>query len=239
MLETEELRFGYSRRREVICGIQARFRPGRTVLLGPNGAGKSTLLKLLAGVLKPSSGHIVLDGDTATCKAFRAKVGYLPQHVAPVPGLSVQEAVQYAAWLAGLGAKASKSRAAQALDMVGLSHKADVMSTTLSGGQVRRMGLASVLTMTPRVLILDEPTAGLDPAQRYRFREVLGNLSKDLIVVVSTHDVDDVEDTYDVVSILADGALRWTGTPRALAATAVGVGMAPIEAAYLRMVEAD
>ncbi|MBK7821172.1 MAG: ATP-binding cassette domain-containing protein [Tessaracoccus sp.] len=216
-LALRDVRFGYTRRKEVLRGVTVAFPPGRTVLLGPNGAGKSTLLRLAAGLTSPRTGTVTLDGATHW-HLLRAAVGYLPQHVSPMPGLTVLDAVRYAAWLGGLSAKASLASARGALAQVGLSDKADERSTRLSGGQLRRMGLASALACRPRVLLLDEPAAGLDPAQRVGLREILTALPADLPVVVSTHDLADVEDAFDHVCVLADGRVRWKGSPANLLA---------------------
>ena len=163
----------------------------------------------------------------------------MPQDIAPLPGLTVSEGVQYAAWLGGHSRRQAKESALEALFAVGLWDKRGEKSTRLSGGQLRRMGLASVLTGAPRVLLLDEPTAGLDPAQRHRFREVLLGLPSDLIVLVSTHQIDDVEDSYDQVRIMADGVLRWAGTPSKLLELAGGESRQQAERAYLRLVGDD
>lgn len=238
-LRTHQLRYSYGRRAEVISDLSVSFRQGRTVLLGPNGAGKSTLLKLLSGLLRPIAG-LVTFGDLEQDQGdLRSLVGFMPQEVAPLPGLTVLESVQYAAWLNGLSRRHARQAAEQAVAAVGLGDKRETKSNRLSGGQLRRMGLASVLTRTPQVLLLDEPTAGLDPAQRHRFREVLLGLPPELVVVVSTHQIDDVEDSYEHVHVLADGQLRWEGTPASLLALAGGESRQQAELAYLRLVGED
>lgn len=194
--------------------MTVEFGPGRTLLLGPNGAGKSTLLRLLGGLLRPTGGRILLDGEPVLARSLQQLVGFMPREIAGLAGLTVFESVRYAAWLAGLPKRSALAAAKEAVAAVGLWDKRDAKSTDLSGGQLRRMGLASVLAGTPSVLLLDEPTAGLDPAQRHRFRDVLLGLPDDLIVVVSTHQVDDVDDSYHQVRVLADGELRWKGTPQ-------------------------
>lgn len=238
-VRADGLRFGYSRRAEVIRGLSVSLAPGKTVLLGPNGAGKSTLLKLLSGLLRPERGQVVLDDQVRTSASLRSLVGFMPQDIAPLPGLTVSESVQYAAWLGGHSRGQAKESAVEAIVAVGLWEKRDEKSTRLSGGQLRRMGLASVLTGAPRVLLLDEPTAGLDPAQRHRFREVLHGLSSDLVVLVSTHQIDDVEDSYDQVRIMADGVMRWEGTPPELLMLAGGDSRQQAERAYLGLVGED
>ena len=238
-IRTDGLEFGYSSRSAVISGLSVTFGPGKTVLLGPNGAGKSTLLKILCGLLRPQRGTVSLADRRCSPKQLTGEVGLMPQEVASLPGLSVLEAVRYAAWLGGTSGAAARIAADDAIAAVGLVEKRDQKSTRLSGGQLRRLGLACALTRTSRVLLLDEPTAGLDPAQRHRFREVLAGLPPELTVVVSTHQLDDVEDSYDQVRVLAHGQLRWQGTPDELLALAPGRTRQQAEQAYLALVGED
>lgn len=238
-LRADDLWFGYSAKRAVLRGLSVSLGPGRTVLLGPNGAGKSTLLKVLSGLLKPSRGQVLLEDEGVSGMRLRRRVSFMPQEIAPLAGLTVLESVQYAAWLNGSSRRQALGSATEAVHAVGLWDKRNERSTRLSGGQLRRMGLASALTSGPEVLLLDEPTAGLDPAQRLRFREVLTALPDHLVVVVSTHQMDDVEDCYDQVLILSDGTLRWDGTPSALLAMAGGSSTRQAEQAYLHLVGDD
>jgi ABC-type multidrug transport system ATPase subunit len=238
-IHTDGLEFGYSSHSAVIRGLSVAFGPGRTVLLGPNGAGKSTLLRLMCGLLRPQRGTVSLAERARPPKQLAREVGFMPQDVAPLSGLSVLEAVQYAAWLGGASGAAARTAAAGALVAVGLQEQLNQKSTRLSGGQLRRLGLACALTRTGQVLLLDEPTAGLDPAQRYRFREVLAELPPELTVVVSTHQLDDVEDIYDQVRVIARGQLRWQGTPDELLALAPGRTRQQAEEAYLALVGED
>lgn len=217
---------------------------GKTVLLGPNGAGKSTLLSLGANALPPSRGRIcfhLLDAARRSDRAaYRRAVGWMPQHVRAVPGLTAQEQVAYAAWLKGLDRKNSWSAAAGALEQVGLTEVAGRKTATLSGGQLRRVGLAQVLVHNAEVLLLDEPTVGLDPAQRARFRELLAALPTELPVVVSTHQVDDLTELFDTVVVLEEGVIRFVGSVTAfmdLAPPAVMNRRA--EAAYAHIVSGD
>lgn len=238
-IRTDGLEFGYSQRSAVISGLSVTFGPGRTVLLGPNGAGKSTLLKIMCGLLRPRRGTVDLGGRSCSPKHLARAVGLMPQEVAALPGLTVLEATQYAAWLGGLSGTAAASAAVGAVEAVGLHDQRDQKSTRLSGGQLRRLGLACALTRTSQVLLLDEPTAGLDPAQRHRFREILSGLPAELTVVVSTHQLDDVQDIYDQVRVIAGGQLRWQGTPGELLALAPGQDRQQAEQAYLALVGED
>lgn len=180
----------------VFADFSCSIPPGRTLLLGPNGAGKSTLLQLIVGLLKPKQGTIEPSPD--------ASVGYMPQHIKPVGGLSVLDQVAYAAWLKGARTRAARSLATQALAKVDLVDQANRPSTKLSGGQLRRMGLAQALVGAQRLVLLDEPTAGLDPDQRERFSTLISSL--EMPVVVATHQAEDVHRLYDTVMVLFPGA---------------------------------
>lgn len=215
-----QLRFKYWRARQpVFDDFSWEVPAGKTVLLGPNGAGKSTLLALGADALRPGRGVIQLDrltpaqnGRRISRAAYRRAVGWMPQQIRAVPGLTVQEQVAYAGWLKGLPRNQAWSAAATALDRVGLADQVGNKTATLSGGQLRRVGLAQVLVHNPDILLLDEPTAGLDPAQRARFRELLVALPPDRPVVVSTHQVDDLSELFDTVVVLDQGLVRFSGS---------------------------
>ena len=189
--------------------------PGRTVLLGPNGAGKSTLLALGADALRPTRGRICFQALESSRRsdraAYRRAVGWMPQHVRAVPGLTAQEQVAYAAWLKGASQTQAWAAAAIALERVGLATLAERATSTLSGGQLRRVGLAQVLAHDANVLLLDEPTVGLDPAQRARFRELLAALPRMYPIVVSTHQVDDLTDVFDTVVVINNGLIAFQG----------------------------
>lgn len=169
----DEVTFSYRRRQPVLTGVSLEFTPGRTVLLGPNGAGKSTLFSLCCGSQVPSSGWIGLDaGRPSSPRELRHRVGLMRQNIRPIAGLSVHEQVTYCGWLMGLTLREASSRTDEILAAVDLMPKAQTRCGQLSGGQLRRVGLAQVLIGRPQVLLLDEPTAGLDPAQRIRLRTV-------------------------------------------------------------------
>ena len=211
--------------------------PGRTVLLGPNGAGKTTLLSLAATSLRPEAGEIRLDGLSSDRdrKALRGSIGLMPQGVQPVPGFTAREQVAYAAWLRGVDTGTAASAALVALDRVGLRTEADRLVTSLSGGQQRRIGLAQVLVRPARVLLLDEPTAGLDPAQRSRFRDLLAELPADVPVLVSSHQVDDLTELFDTVVVLDRGLVRYQGSPAEFLGLAPHGSSRPAEAAYMTL----
>lgn len=212
----DEVTFSYRRRQPVLTGVSLEFTPGRTVLLGPNGAGKSTLFSLCCGSQVPSSGWIGLDArHPSSPRELRRRVGLMRQNIRPIAGLSVREQVTYCGWLMGLPLREASSRTDEILAAVDLMPKAQTRCGQLSGGQLRRVGLAQVLIGRPQVLLLDESTAGLDPAQRIRLRTVLHRVPDDNVVVVSTHQVEDLTEDYDRVVVLDAGGVVFDGTPRA------------------------
>jgi len=203
-VELRDVSYAYRRRsRPVLVGVDLRLGAGRTVLLGPNGAGKSTLLALVVGLRRPTAGVV-------ECPPGR-RVGWLPQELRPLRGCSAGDQVAYAAWLQGVGARRARARASAALDQVGLGREADRPATSLSGGQLRRVGIAQALAADADVLVLDEPYAGLDPRERARVREVVVALPGSVAVLVSTHLLDDVDETYDDVVVVDGGRLRFAG----------------------------
>lgn len=244
-LSFESVSFGYGRSRQpVLDRFSWQVPSGRTVLLGPNGAGKSTLLALGADALRPASGRIrigALDPTKRTHRAlFRRSVGWMPQHARAVPGLTVHEQVAYAGWLKGLSRSDAWTRANEALVRVGLSDLPEQKSATLSGGQLRRMGLAQVLVHEPVVMLLDEPTAGLDPAQRATFRDLIAGLPPDRPVVVSTHQVDDLTELFDQVVVIETGTVLFAGSVRAFMALAPNAAPGrQAEAAYAQIVSGE
>jgi ABC-type multidrug transport system ATPase subunit len=191
--------------------------PGVVGLLGPNGAGKSSLMRVLATVTRPTEGVVTWNGRdiVADPEPLRRTLGYLPQDFGIYPHLSAREFLAYLAAAKGLSARPARARIAELLDLV---HLADVGRRPLggfSGGMRRRVGIAQALLNDPRVLILDEPTAGLDPEERSRFRDLLADLGRDRIVILSTHIVSDVEAIAGRVAIVAGGRLLYDGPSRA------------------------
>ncbi len=215
--------------------------PGRTVLLGPNGAGKTTLLSLAATSLIPQAGEVTLDGLSSRHDrmALRRSIGLMPQGTRPIPGFTAREQVAYAGWLRGADAGEAESAASVALERVGLGAEAASLVSTLSGGQQRRVGLAQALVRPARVLLLDEPTAGLDPAQRSRFRSLLAEIPADVPVLVSTHQVDDLTELFDTVVVLNSGQVRFEGAPTEFLDMAPHGSPRPAEAAYLALLGAE
>lgn len=239
------VRFRYLRRQTpIVDGFSWLVPPGKTVLLGPNGAGKSTLMMLGADALSPERGRISLGELHATRRrdrgAFRGTVGWMPQHIYAVPGLTAHEQVAYASWLKGLSRGDAWEAAAAALNDVGLLGQADERTSRLSGGQLRRVGLAQLLVHKAKVLLLDEPTVGLDPAQRARFRAILDAVPDDRRIVISTHQVDDLSEVFDTVTVMSEGKIRFEGPVEAFMALAPdSAGPRQGEAAYAHIVAGD
>lgn len=218
MLQFDGVSFRYGRNgRRVLDAFTWEVPAGRTVLLGPNGAGKSTLLGLAAGAFAPQHGAIrIADAETsrrsgAQRRALARVIGWMPQDVRAVRGLTAREQVAYAGWLRGMSRRDAWDRALPALSALGLEADADRRTTALSGGQLRRVGIAEAIVPGPSVLLLDEPTVGLDPAQRARVRELLVGLPGVRALVVSTHQVDDLSQIFDNVAVLQNGSLRFDG----------------------------
>lgn len=212
VLAASQLRFGYRRRRPVFNDLTWSVKPGsRTLLLGPNGAGKSTLLKLMSGQLRPKHGTVTF-GDASSRRTLFRHVGWMPQHIEALRGFTVREQVEFAAWVGGRSAADARSAASEALPAVRLDERPDEPVAHLSGGQMRRLGLAQILARDSSVLLLDEPTAGLDPAQTINFREILRSIDAPGGIVISTHQVSDLINDVDRVAVLVDGDIRFDGT---------------------------
>ncbi|MGD6752249.1 ATP-binding cassette domain-containing protein [Streptomyces sp. BH105] len=210
------------RRTLALDGVDLDFGPGVHGLLGPNGAGKTSLVRVLATVARAGAGRVELfGGDTgsaAVLRAARRRLGYLPQEFGYYPGFTVREFVAYVAWLKELPAEQTPAAVERAVDRVGLGDRIDAKIKTLSGGMVRRVGIAQAVVNDPELLLLDEPTAGLDPEQRVEFRALLRKLGAESTVIVSTHLVEDVAAACTDVTLLDSGRVAYRGTPAALAA---------------------
>ncbi|MET8229500.1 ATP-binding cassette domain-containing protein [Micromonospora sp. NPDC005298] len=204
-----------------VDGLDLSLGTGVHGLLGRNGAGKTTLMRAIATVLKPAGGRLTLLGSSvdgrADLRQARRALGYLPQHFGYYPRFTVREFVSYMAWLKEMPKRDIPAATQRAIDRVGLSAKADAKLRTLSGGMLRRAGVAQAIVNDPQVLLLDEPTVGLDPEQRLDLRELLRDLGTDACVLVSTHLVEDVVAACTEVVLINEGQLVWQGTPAALA----------------------
>ncbi len=195
-------------------------------LLGPNGAGKSTLMRILVTLMKPTSGRVMVDDlDLArNRREIRSMLGYLPQDFSFFSKLKTYEFLDYAARLAGMKNSAVRRRAVeQMLEEVGLFEARDRNANKLSGGMKRRLGIAQALINDPKVIIVDEPTTGLDPEERIRFRNLLSTIStRDVIIILSTHIVGDISSTCDNMALLNKGKLAFAGSPEQLVKEAEG-----------------
>jgi len=214
----------YGRDRWALREVSLRLGPGVLGLVGPNGAGKTTLLRILATLLAPSAGSVSWDGQDIVRRpgALRPALGYLPQDFGVYPQLTAREFLHYIGALKGLAGATLRRRVEATLETVRLGAEADRRLRGFSGGMVRRVGIAQALLSEPRLLVLDEPTVGLDPAERVRFRETLATLSGERLVILSTHIIADVEAAATDLALLQRGRLVWTGTPTGLLADAAG-----------------
>lgn len=185
-------------------------------LLGPNGAGKSTLMKMITTVSRPTDGRITLNGTdiVAQPNVMREQLGYLPQDFGVYPNLTGREFLTYIAALKGIGGGNLSVRVDQLLEGVNLTDAAGKRIGTYSGGMRQRVGIAQVLLNDPKVLVFDEPTVGLDPQERVRFRNLISDLANDCIVILSSHIVSDIETIADEVVIMKDGHLIGKGFQR-------------------------
>ena len=187
-------------------------------LLGLNGAGKTTLMRMLCTVTSPTEGIITWNGNDIfkLGEKYRGKLGYLPQDFGYYPDLTVYDYLMYIASIKGLRPIAAKSRGSELLEQVGLKKYKKRKMKTLSGGMLRRVGIAQAMLNDPQILVLDEPTAGLDPNERIRFRNLISELSEERLVLLSTHIVSDIEFIANEIIMMKDGRFCYTGTSEQL-----------------------
>lgn len=210
-------------RKQALSDINLEIGQGMFGLLGRNGAGKTTLMKTLAALLPPKSGTVTVCGiPIEKRKEIRKIIGYLPQEFSMYPSMRVCEAMDYLAVLSGLNRRERKERAEALLHKVNLTEHKDKKIKALSGGMKRRLGIAQALLNDPKVLIIDEPTAGLDPEERIRFRNLLTETAGERIVILSTHIVGDIEASCENIAILDGGKVLFQGTVERLLKKAEG-----------------
>ena len=220
MLQIQNVSKSYGKL-NAVDGVSLELKPGVVGLIGHNGAGKSTLMQMLATLTRPTSGRILLDGEDIVAKPelMRRRLGYLPQDFGVYPHLTALEFLQYFAALKGVR---DRQRLNDLLELVNLHEQANRLAMGFSGGMRQRLGIAQALLNDPDVLIVDEPTAGLDPEERLRFRHLLGDLGRKRLVIVSTHIVSDVENMASHLAVMRQGRLVAFETPEAVIARAVG-----------------
>ncbi len=225
-IEIQGLNQIYPNGNQALKDINLEFGTGMFGLLGPNGAGKSSLMRILVTLMKPTSGVVLVDGMDIQKhrKEIRSMLGYLPQDFRFFTALKTWEFLDYSGSLAGL--KNKKERIAEVdrlLDQVGLLEVRDRQANRLSGGMKRRLGIAQALIGNPRIIVVDEPTTGLDPDERIRFRNILSQLSQnDVTIILSTHIVGDISSTCQGMALLNRGELVFSGSPENLVNHAEG-----------------
>jgi len=218
--------------KQALKAVSLHLEKGMFGLLGRNGAGKTTLMRILTTLLNKSAGEISICGiPVERVQEIRKIVGYLPQDFSCYPNMNVYEAMDYLGTLSGLEKKKRKERIFKLLQEVNLSDCHKVKVKALSGGMKRRLGIAQALLHEPKVLIVDEPTAGLDPEERVRFRNLLGEVARDKIVMLSTHIVEDIEKTCENIAILEEGEIIYNGSLK----TFIGASKGLEEAYMLKM----
>jgi ABC-2 type transport system ATP-binding protein len=241
MLEVHDVAFRYGTK-TVLTNVRLSFGVGATVLLGRNGAGKTTLMRILAGAAAPSVGEVRLNGKpsdprTRTGRQALRDIGWLPQEFGFPSRMTAAEFVAYAAWLKEVPRQRIVDRVRSALSLVDLSEQAEKPLRSLSGGQLRRLGLAAAVAPEPEVLILDEPTAGLDPEQRDSFHGFIRRLRGEKTVVVATHLLEDVEALAEHIVVIDSGSVRWTGTPSELAEKAGKPGISGLRHGFQLVID--
>ena len=204
---------------------------GVTGLIGANGAGKTTLMRLLSGILIPTSGTVTCDGMDVDTEEYRDILGYLPQEFGYYPEFSGRDFLLYMSAVKGLAKPDAKRKTEDLIELVGLRDAARKKVRTYSGGMKQRLGIAQALLNDPQVLIMDEPTAGLDPQERIRYRELISGLGEDRIVLLSTHIVSDLEHIADRLMIMKEGRLIWQGRWEA--------GKEDMETFYISIINGD
>lgn len=203
--------------KQALKNISLDINQGMFGLLGPNGAGKTTLMKIISTLLKKSSGEVIVCGiPVEKSSEIRGLIGYLPQDFSMYGNMNAYEALDYLATLSGMKKSERKTKVPELLEKVNLLEQRKTKVKAMSGGMKRRLGIAQSMIHDPKVIIVDEPTAGLDPEERVRFRNLLCEIAKDRIVLLSTHIVGDIEATCEEIAVLNQGEIVFRGTVREL-----------------------
>ncbi len=202
--------------------FSAELTSGLYGLLGPNGAGKTTLISIITTLLSPSSGTVLYNGKPVGGRDYMKLIGYLPQYPRFYKDFTAQEFLLYMAAMKGLDAKSASTKVAELLEQVNLSEHKNKKIGAFSGGMRQRLGIAQAILNDPEILILDEPTAGLDPKERVRFRNIISKLSSDRIIILATHIVSDVECVAKEVILLKEGKLLHKASPLSLQTAMTG-----------------
>ncbi len=225
-IEIQQLTKTYPGGSKALDNISLFIENGMFGLLGPNGAGKSTLMRIMVTLMEPTSGRVLVNGMDIqkSRKEIRSMVGYLPQDFRFFTKLRTWEFLDYAARLAGMKSRQERrSRVDEMLESVGLYEYRNRMANKLSGGMKRRLGIAQALISRPSIIVVDEPTTGLDPEERIRFRNLLSELGRmETIIILSTHIVGDISSTCNQMALLNEGSLIYNGTPDSLVKTSLG-----------------
>lgn len=224
LLRLDGVSFQYPGGHAAVDDVNLSLGPGILGLLGPNGAGKSTMMRMLATLTRPTGGRIIWKGVDISRDpdALRISLGYLPQDFGVYPALSAREFLRYLAAVKGMPQKLARRRVDECLEQVGLTVDADRRLGDFSGGMRQRVGIAQALLNDPQLLIADEPTVGLDPGERLRFRHLLTELAGQRLVILCTHIVSDVEASATALAVMRKGKLVFSGTPDALLGRAQG-----------------
>ncbi len=216
MLSISNLSKTYSNGVKALCGVSLDLGPGLFGLLGPNGAGKSTLMRTIATLQKPDAGRIEFDGVDVVDEpsAIRSRLGYLPQEFSVYPKIPAVDMLDHLAVLKGVGNRATRrEQVGSLLSLTNLWNVRKTPVSTFSGGMKQRFGIAQALLGNPSVVIVDEPTAGLDPEERNRFLNLLSEIGENVVIILSTHIVEDVRDLCPRMAILAEGRILLEGAP--------------------------
>ncbi|MBX6167796.1 MAG: ATP-binding cassette domain-containing protein [Thermobispora bispora] len=227
----------------VLHGFDLTLDCGSLGLLGPNGAGKTTLLRTLATILPPAGGTLSVNGrrieSEMDARLARREIGYLAQDLEFIPHFTVRDFVYYIAWLREVPTPTIDQSVLASISALGLEDHSRSKLKSLSGGTLRRVGIATAIVGTPKLILLDEPTVGLDPKQRLEFRALMRKVQLNSVVILSTHLVEDVAALCDKVAVMDDGRFAFLGSPADLAEIAgeTDVGETPLERGYMAVME--